>query len=77
MSKTITYKGHKIKYDDAEVHKWSTLRQLSSPDGQFDAIDRILCGKADEVAEKLGDDFEEMMGLLGQISAVEGNAGKN
>lgn len=77
MSKTISFNGKKIKYDEAEIHKWSTMKELASGTGTFDAIDRILCGKSDEVAQSLGDDVSAMHELIDKIATVEGNAGKN
>lgn len=77
MTKTIDFEGVKVKYDDAELNKWSTQKQLTTYEGQFPALDRILCGKSDEVAEKLGDSMEAMQQLLQRIVAISGNTGKN
>ncbi len=77
MVKKINFDGIDIKYDDAQLNKWSVQKDLTRFDKQFDALDRILCGKSDEVAEKLGDDMDKIMELLQRITATSGNAGKN
>lgn len=77
MTKTISFEGIEVEYDDSQLNKWSIQKQLTTLDGQFVALDRIFCGKSDEIAEKLGDDMGQMMSLLQRVVAVNGNAGKN
>ena len=77
MTKTINFEGYEVEYDDSAVHSWSVQRGLTDPSRQFDAFDRILCGKADDVAERLGDSVERMTDLLQRIATIEGNTAKN
>lgn len=77
MTKTIDFEGLAVQYDDSQLNRWSVLKKLSDPTKSFGAIDLILCGRSDEVAEALGDDFGRMTKLLEAITAIEGNAGKN
>lgn len=78
MSKTINYEGVKVTYDDSAINKWSICKKLAFGGKEtLDAIDTILCGKSDEVAEKLGDDISKMNDLLERIVTISGNAGKN
>ena len=77
MTKTNNYEGVVVQYDDVALHKWSVMKQLASGTGTFDAFDKILCGKADEVAEKLGDSVDKMSDLVNRIATIEGNAAKN
>lgn len=77
MVKKIDFEGIKVEYDDSELSKWSTQKQLTSYDTQFQALDRILCGKSDAIAEKLGDSMETMMQLIQRIVEISGNIAKN
>lgn len=74
MIKKIDYNGHTVEYDDGALHKWSVMKALASGTGTFDAWDKILCGKSDEVAAMLDDDMDAMQDLLQRISLVEGGA---
>lgn len=69
--KTITHEGVKVAYDPAAFKSWRFMKSLSHRDTQFDAIDILLCGKSDEVAEKLGDSIDAMTSLLTAITALE------
>ncbi len=77
MTKTIDFDGATIEYDDAKLNSWSVQKRLVTAAGQFEAMDEILCGKSDEVAQRLGDSMERMTELLSRIVAINGNAGKN
>ncbi len=69
--KTITHEGVKVAYDPAAFKSWRFMKSLNSRDTQFEAIDILLCGKSDEVAEKLGDSIDAMTSLLTAITALE------
>ncbi len=72
---TIEYGGKKIKYDAAAVKSWKMQRKLAAGGaGMFEALDVILLGKADEIAEVLGDSVEEMTSLLTAIAEKEADA---
>lgn len=77
MTKKIKFNDINVEYDDSQLNKWSVQKQLTTIDGQFSAMDKILCGKSDEIAEKLGDSMEEMTELLQRIVAINGNTAKN
>lgn len=79
MVKTIKYQPENgeeisVKYDNSALHKWSVMKALSSGSNTFQAWDKILCGKSDEVAEKLGDSMDEMQELLNRITLIESDA---
>lgn len=71
----VEFKGKKIKYDKSAIRSWKVQRALVQPGpGMYEAIDKILLGKADEVAEGLGDDVQEMTALLTAIAEQEADA---
>ena len=75
---TIEFNGKKIKYDPKAIRKWSVQRGLVTPGAEtFASYDAILCGKADEVAELLGDDLQQMVDLMLAISEKESGEAKN
>lgn len=69
--KTITHEGVKVAYDPAAFKSWRFTKQLANRATQFEAIDVLLCGKSDEVAEQLGDSVEAMAALITAITALE------
>lgn len=72
---TVDFNGKKIKYDKTAVKSFKVQRALATPGpGMFDAVDRILLGKSEEVAETLGDDMQEMTALLTAIAEQEAEA---
>lgn len=72
---TVDFNGQKIKYNKSAIKSWKTQRALATPGpGMYEAVDTILLGKADEVAEALGDDMEEMTALLTAIAEQEAGA---
>lgn len=77
----IEYNGIEVEYDGKVLRSWKFQRKLANlPDDTarvFYAADAILCGKADKVAEKLGDDIEAMGGLLAAITEAMGAEAKN
>lgn len=82
---TIKLDGVTVEYDANALKRWSVqkkiARSLSDPQKgayeAYEAYDVILCGKSDEVAEKLGDDGEKMAELVQRIVAVVGGDAKN
>lgn len=75
---TFDYNGVKVTYDSSEVHSWKTQRALASgehdPYRLCEAIDRVLCGCADDVADKIGGTIDAMGDLMAAISEREGSA---
>jgi len=52
--KVINFDGVEIEYEDSLFHRWSFLKGLHESSRQFSCMDELLCGKSDQVAEKLG-----------------------
>lgn len=77
--RTIKFRGHEIQYDERSLKSWKLQRQIASAGNAaaFDAADVILMGKADEVAELLGDDIDAMGELLQEIVVELGGTAKN
>lgn len=77
--RTIKFRGHEIEYDERSLKSWKLQRQIASAGtaAAFDAADAILVGKADEVAELLGDDVDAMGDLLQAIVTEIGGTAKN
>lgn len=76
--KTVIFEGHEIEYSPTAVHGWSVQRRIArgGSDG-FDAVDTILGGKADEVADLIGGTVEDMARLMEAIADAEGTNAKN
>lgn len=76
--KSVKFEGHEIEYSSTAVHSWSVQRRIArgGSDG-FDAVDAILGGKADEVAELIGGSIEDIARLMEAISEAEGADAKN
>lgn len=77
---TIKFHGIEVEYNDNVMKSWKFQRQLASLEGSaqvFAAADAILDGKADDVAEQLGDDIETMGELLSAIAAELQGEAKN
>lgn len=77
--KTIKFQGHEIVYDERKLRSWKVQRMIASNGaaGAFDAIDAVLCGRADEVAELLDDDIDLIGEMLNAILDAEGGMAKN
>lgn len=81
--RTITFQGHKVKYDERCLRSWKMQRAIAratstgDPNASFEAADTILMGKADEIAELLGDDIDTMGELLQAIVNEVGGEAKN
>ena len=76
--KTIEFRGYEIEYNEKVFKSWKFQRQYASLEGpaqMFATYDAVLDGKADEVAELLGDDVDAMGDLLAAITAdIDGEA---
>lgn len=77
MVKSLNYNGLEVEYEDSVLGKWSFMRKMTDPVHSLEAADALLCNKSDQVAEKLGDSFEEMGKLIERILVVEGKSAKN
>lgn len=68
----IEYKGHTFEYAPESLKSYKVMKALTNaqkePARLFDALDIIFDGKADEYAEILGDDLEEMVSLVNAIA---------
>lgn len=75
---TIEYGGVTVEYDAAQVKSFKNTRALAhyekDPDGFFEAVDRILCGKANDVADAVGDDMTTMADLVAKVTEKVGGA---
>ena len=67
--RTIEFRGVTVEYDETCIKSWSWQKAMASGDDVrgFAAIGRLLMGKDDEVAEQLGDDFDSMGELIGEV----------
>lgn len=73
--KTIHWKKKTITYDGDALMSWKVQRLIAKGgEGSFDAIDVLLCGKADEVAEEIGGTVDAMAELVTAICALETKA---
>lgn len=72
---TITYEGVKVEYDAQAIRSWPVQKKVAKGGyDAFEAIDMILCGKSDEVAEKFDNDTDRMAGLITAISSLDPEA---
>ena len=75
---TIKFRDIEVEYNENILRSWKFQRMFASLEGPaqvFAAADAILDGKADDVAEQLGDDIETMGELLSAITAeIQGEA---
>lgn len=72
---TITFEGHDITYDAKAVKSWKVQKKLARGGADaYDAVDIILCGKSDAVAEMLGDDADKMTELLVMLGSLSGES---
>lgn len=77
---TIEFRGEEFEYDVKPLKSWKFQRALARMDEEskiFESADAILCGRADEAAERLDDDIEAMGELLAAIAEKEGAQVKN
>lgn len=72
---TITFEGHEITYDAKALKSWKVQKKLARGGADaYDAVDIILCGKSDAVAEMLGDDADKMTELLVMLGSLSGES---
>lgn len=66
---TIEFRGITIAYDETCIKSWKWQKALASGDDKrgVAAIERLLLGKDEEIADALGDDIEVMGELIGEI----------
>lgn len=74
MIKMIKYEDVTVEYEDSFFGSWKFMKELSSGINTFGALDKLLCGKSDEIAEALDDSMEKMNDLLERISLIEGKS---
>ena len=74
--KTIAFKGVKIEYDEKLIHSWKWQKKLAKGDGMAGmlAVEELLLGKDEEVADAIGDDIETMGELVAAIMEENGKA---
>ncbi len=73
MAHTHTFKGVEVAYDFKALHKWSVQKALSmaaGPQAFFEAVDQVLCGRSDKVAEQIGGTTEDMAELMGELATL-------
>lgn len=76
--KSIKHKGIEIEYSAEAVHGWAIQRRLArGGNDAFEAVDTILNGKADDIAELLGGSMDAMTELINAIAEAEGTDAKN
>lgn len=72
---TISFEGHDITYDAKALKSWKVQKKLARGGADaYDAVDIILCGKSDDVAEMLGDDADKMTSLLVMLGSLSGDS---
>ena len=75
MAHTIEFEGIEVEYDPKKLNSWKVQKMIAKGgEGPFDALDVILCGKSDEVAEQLGDDASKMTELVNMLVALSPTA---
>lgn len=76
--RTIEFHGVNVEYDETCINSWKWNKALASGDDKRGtaAIERLLLGKDEEVADALGDDINVMGELIGEIVA-ESRVAKN
>lgn len=70
--KQITFRKNKISYDPDAIMSWAVQKKITAGGIEaFEAVDLILCGKSDEVAEQIGGGMADMTELITAIMALE------
>lgn len=78
--KTIVFRGIEVEYDERVMKSWKFQRRFANAEGAqqlFVTADALLDGKADEIAELLGDDVEVMGELIKEIFSTLNGEPKN
>ena len=61
MIKTITFEGHEFEYEQREAKSYRNIKRIArakeDPNVVFDVAESLFCGKDEEYAELLDDDF--------------------
>lgn len=67
--RTIEFRGVTVEYDETCVKSWKWQKSIASGDvsKSISAIERLLLGRDEEVADELGDDFETFTELVATI----------
>ena len=64
-----------MKYSSRPLKSWKVQKKLARGGADaYDAVDIILCGKSDDVAEMLGDDADKMTALLVTLGSLSGDS---
>ena len=76
--RTIEFRGVTVEYDEKCIKSWKWQKALASGDDArgVAAIERLLLGKDEEIADALGDDIDVLGELIGEI-VNESRAAKN
>lgn len=77
MAHTHTFRGVEITYDHKAIRKWRIQKALSGAGGAqefFSAVDEVLRGRSDEVAEAIGGTTEAMGDLMGELVTLDHDA---
>ena len=75
----IEFKGVKVQYDETCLKSWKWQKALASGEDKrgVAAIERLLLGKDEEIADQLGDDIDVMGELIAAIIGDGGRVEKN
>ena len=75
----IEFKGITVQYDEKCLKSWKWQKALASGEDKrgVAAIERLLLGKDEEIADQLGDDIDVMGGLIAAIVGDGGRVEKN
>ena len=62
---SVEYAGQTFEFDPHAGNSWKVMRGVTSGDGKrtFDSLDVLFLGRADEYAERLGDELDAMVAL--------------
>ncbi len=76
--KTLEFRGVTVEYDETCIKSWKWHKALASGDEAriIKGIERLFCGKDEEVADALGDDFDVMGELIAEVTKAS-RAAKN
>lgn len=76
--RTIEFRGTKVEYDERLLHSWKWQKKLAKSEGLAGmlAVEELLLGKDEDVADAIGDDVETMGELVAAIME-DNNKAKN
>lgn len=77
--RTVEFEGIKVQYDETRTksYKWQKKAMSGDPGRTMSAMEELLCGKDEEVADQLGDDADAMSRLFEAVLADIGSKAKN